>query len=81
MADFEKVYEKLSREDLEKEDKDLAKQRTEIRERQVVVTRLLDAHRELDRLNLPPETIKQMYRMAEIRAASQTDTEKSEDLG
>lgn len=75
MANYTQEYESLSRQDLEKEDKKLAEQRTEIRERQVAVTGLLDAHRAMAQMNLPPETVKQMYRLAEIRSAG---TGKSE---
>lgn len=76
MADYTKEYEKLSREDLEKEEAALAKQRTEIRERQLAVTGLLDAHRALDQLNLPPDSVKNIYRLAQIRAEGNAEGEK-----
>ena len=77
MADYSKEYEKLSFEDLQAKDKELATQRTEIRERQVAVASLLDAHRAMRQLNLPPETLKHMYRMSTVGAKSETGAAKS----
>lgn len=76
VTDYTKEYEALSREDLEKEDARLAKQRTEVRERQLAVTGLLDAHRALEQLSLPPESVKKLYRLSQIRAEGETEAEE-----
>lgn len=71
-------YSRWSREDLEQRSEELRKQRTEIREEQVEVDGLLDAHRELDRLNLNPEQIQKIHHLAEVRAESATAAAKKE---
>lgn len=68
-------FERMSRRELEAESNRLAKERTAIREQQVEVDGLLDAHRQLDALNIPPENIAQLHRVAQLRAKGQTEAQ------
>ena len=71
-------YDKMSREELQKESDNLAKQRTEIRLQQVEVNQRLDLLRELDRLNIPPERLKTLARMASIGAEGESSSEATQ---
>jgi hypothetical protein len=76
VTDHTKEYEKLSREELEKESERLAQIRTENRERQVVVEGLLTAYRQLDTLNIPIANLATLHRVATLQQESQTKAEK-----
>ena len=68
-----KKYIEMTREELEAEEKALAKDRTRIREAQVEVSGLLDAYRAMEAANLDPATVKQMYRISQVQAAGDSE--------
>jgi len=68
-------YDSMTRADLESESERLAKERTSIREQQVEVNSRLDAFREIDRLNIDPERLQAIARIAKLEAKSSSEQE------
>ena len=69
-------YDSMTRADLESESERLAKERTSIREQQVEVNSRLDAFREIDRLNIDPERLQAIARIAKMEAKSASSVEE-----